>query len=168
MVLISSTDSKPPRLSNPNGKYGRNSSSGSMRTSTTLSPPLLFPSDRDSSRFNSKTLKSSSSVLQLFTPSSRSPTDSFQAPTSSEMAMAPSTWLAVSQSATPGTSTNTSQSSPVEPSTTLQLNLCCSMLTTCSPHPLFTSSTSRESDSPWSASTRTNSNPSTNPTLTCS
>ncbi len=40
------------------------------------------------------------------------------------------------------------------------------MPTTCSPHPQSTSSTSRESDSLWSASTRTNNSPSTKPMST--
>ncbi len=96
MALTYSMDSKLPKLNNPNGKYGRNSSSGLMRTSTTLSHPLLFPSDKDSLRFNSKMLKNYSSVLPRFTPLLKSPTDTSQAPTLSEMAMAPITWLAVS------------------------------------------------------------------------
>jgi len=56
-------------------------------------PSAAIPFGQRFIRCNSKTLKSSSSVLQLSIPLLRSPTDTFQAPTSSKMATVPITWL---------------------------------------------------------------------------
>lgn len=157
MVVASSRDSKPQLKCNPNGKYGRNSCSGSTATHLKQLLQQQFLMDKDILLSNSKKSENYCSDHPLSTIFLRSPASTFQAPTSFLAPMALSIYTAESQQpSTPGTSINISPFSPMGSSTHQPSRTCHYTSTTSSLTPKSTIFILRESVSRLSEYTDAN------------